>query len=86
MTVREIPDTSYTSFVDRSICWTPTDGTKIDRAWSAHDGSIEFGHLELDPLDEMPVLGIKEALCYQLSTGKPVLNEMVVLEQLPRAA
>jgi hypothetical protein len=86
MTVREIPDCTYTRFVDRAICWTPTNGTKIDRAWAAGDGSIEFGHLELDPLDEMPVLEVKNAFCYELSTGKPVLNELVVIEELPCSA
>jgi hypothetical protein len=83
LTVREIPNTTYTGFVDRSICWTDTDSnSSITRAWAANQGAIELGHLDEDPWDELPVFGVKDELCYQIDVGKPVLAEMVVVERL----
>jgi hypothetical protein len=82
-TVREIPNTKYSGFVDRSICWTPTDHTRASRAFSASDGFIEFGSLALDPLSDMPVLGINQAVCFQATSDTPVFNSMEVVEHLP---
>jgi Acetoacetate decarboxylase (ADC) len=83
LTVREIPDQSYTGFVDRAICVAPSNGNTISRAWSAEAGSLEFGHLELDPLDELPVLGTHSAAVFDLCSEKELFTEMKILEHLP---
>ncbi|PKO49458.1 MAG: hypothetical protein CVU31_00470 [Betaproteobacteria bacterium HGW-Betaproteobacteria-4] len=83
-TVREIPDPSYSGFVDRAICWTPTNENQVLRAWQADGGFIEFGGIPGDPLNEMPVLGVAGGLCYQTDTGKRIFTAMEVVEELPR--
>jgi hypothetical protein len=84
LTVREIPDQSYTGFVDRAICVAPSNGNTISRAFSAEAGPLEFGHLDLDPLDELPVLGTHGAAVFDLCSQKELFTEMRVLEHLPR--
>ena len=84
LTVREIPDPTYTGFADRSICISPTNvSNRIDRAWEADRASIEFGHLELDPLDELPVLGIASAIAAKVTVTKETFTGMRVLARLP---
>ena len=37
------------------------------------------GSLDLDPLADIPVLGINQALCFQATSDKPVFNAMEVV-------
>ena len=83
-TVREIPNPTFSGFADRAICRTPTSETKLQRAWNADRGFIEFGGLPLDPLNEMPVLGVAGEICFQNSTGQRIFTAMEVVEELPR--
>ncbi len=83
MTVRAIPAPDYNSYSEHSICSTPTSrGCSIDRAWNASDASISFGHLDMDPLDELPVLEIVGAFAAMVTTDKPVFTEMCVVADL----
>ena len=84
-TVREIPDATFSGFVDRAICWTPTHENKVQRAWNMDRGVIEFGNLSLDPLDQMPVLGVSGGISFQTCTGKRIFTAMEVVEELPKA-
>ncbi|MFQ3894800.1 acetoacetate decarboxylase family protein [Sphingobium sp. R-7] len=85
-TVREIPNADFSGFADRTICWTPTSENKMQRAWHLDGGAVEFGNLPLDPLDEMPVLGVAGGISFQASTGKRIFTAMEVVEQLPLTA
>ncbi|MFJ7078939.1 acetoacetate decarboxylase family protein [Streptomyces sp. NPDC098781] len=84
LTVREIPNVNYSGFADRAVCLAPSQGNTVTRAWSAGGGSIEFGHLELDPLDELPVLKVGDEAVFDLRSEKELFSEMRVLEGLPR--
>lgn len=84
LTVREIPTVDYSAFVDRSVCIAGTDSTNtVTRAWAASKGTLEFGHDELDPLDELPVLGVGKGLVYQLDVAQELFSQMTVLDKLP---
>ncbi|MGW4334069.1 acetoacetate decarboxylase family protein [Rhodococcus sp. USK10] len=83
LTVREIPNVNYSGFVDRSICVAPSDGNTVSRAWAADKSSIVFGHDDLDPFDELPVLGVGGALSFDLNSDKELFSEMEILENLP---
>lgn len=83
LTVREIPNVSYTGFVERSICLAGTDGNTITKVWTADRGSITFGHDELDPLDELPVLGVAKELSFTMDCHQELFSGMTVIEQLP---
>ncbi len=66
-TVREMPSADWTHYVDRTINCVDTGKTCIiKRVWQASEGTIEFGNMEFDPLDELNpknvmALGISEA-------------------------
>ena len=66
-TVREFPSADWTHYTDRTVnCVETGDTCIIKRVWSATEGSIEFGHQDLDPLSELKpenvsALGISEA-------------------------
>lgn len=84
LTVREVPDVTYTGFVDRSVCLSPTKGSNaIVRAWEAHDASINFGHLELDPLDEIAVNSSPQAIALKGTASLDTFTKMKVLAALP---
>lgn len=85
LTVREVPDVNYTGFVDRAVCCSPTDkSNRVLRAWAADNASIEFGHLELDPLDELDPRGPLTAVALNATASVETFTEMRVLEHLPR--
>lgn len=85
LTVREIPNINYNGFVDRTICSTNTGVTnQVSRAWSCSDATVEFGHLELDPLDELKVLKINNAIALNSTATVETFTEMRVLEELAR--
>lgn len=85
LTVREVPDVNYTGFVDRAVCCTPTHETnQILRAWNASDASVEFGHLELDPLDELTVLSVNSAIAFNATATSETFKQMRILGHLPR--
>ncbi|MFC9835543.1 acetoacetate decarboxylase family protein [Rhodococcus sp. NPDC127530] len=84
LTVREIPDVDFSGFVERSVCIASTDNNNtITQAWTADKGSITFGNDELDPLNEMPVLGVSGEFSYKLTCSKELFSGMTVLEHLP---
>ena len=83
-TVREIPDSHYTNFVDRGIYWAGSEGSSIDRAWAADQGSIEFGSLDQDPWTEMPVLSVSRALIFESTAPKEVFHHLRLVEELPK--
>jgi hypothetical protein len=84
LTVREIPNVSYSGFSERTVCIAGTDNANtITRAWAADKGSVSFGHDDLDPLDELPVLGVANAMVYELDCAKELFSDMTVLEHLP---
>lgn len=84
LTVREVPNVNYSGFTDRAVCLAPSEGNTVTRAWSANGGSIAFGHLDLDPLDELPVLAVSGEAVFDLRSEKELFSEMRVLEDLPR--
>lgn len=86
LTVREIPDVKFENFVDRAICASAGDANRVTRAWSAHGGSLEFGHLELDPLDELPVLSIGDGIVFEADSDKAAYSQLKILEHLSRTA
>jgi hypothetical protein len=84
LTVREIPNVSYSGFSERSVCIAGSDNaTTVTRAWAADNGTVSFGHDDLDPLDELPVLGVSNTLVYELDCAKELFSAMTVLEHLP---
>jgi hypothetical protein len=83
-TVREIPDSRYTGFVDRGIYWAGSEDSSIDRAWAADEASIEFGSLDQDPWTEMPVLSVSRALIFELTVPKEVFHNLQLVEQLDK--
>jgi Acetoacetate decarboxylase (ADC) len=84
LTVREIPNVNYSGFVERAVCIAGTESANtVTQAWAADRGSISFGHDELDPLDELPVLGVSNEIVYKLDVAKELFSEMTVLENLP---
>jgi len=84
LTVREVPDVNYAGFVDRAVCCSPTDrSNRVLRAWSASDASIEFGYLELDPLDEIKVLQVGQVVAFTATASVETFTEMRVLAHLP---
>jgi hypothetical protein len=85
-TVREIPDSHYSGFVDRAIYWSGSEQSRIERAWAAEQGSIQFGHLDADPWDEMPVLGVTGATVFEMTVPKEVFHHLRLAEQLPMTA
>jgi hypothetical protein len=54
----------------------------VTQAWAADNGSISFGHDELDPLDELPVLAVSKELVYKLDVAKELFSGMTVLDNL----
>jgi hypothetical protein len=85
LTVREVPDINYTGFVDRAVCATPTNITnRVLRAWSAGNAAVQFGHLELDPLDELEVLRVDSAIAFTATASIETFTQMRVLANLPR--
>jgi hypothetical protein len=85
LTVREVPNVNYNGFVDRAVCSTPTNVTnQVLRAWSCHDASIEFGRLELDPLDELKVLSVNNAIAFTSTASADTFTRMRVVDELPR--
>lgn len=83
LTVREIPNVNYSAFVERTVCMASTESDNtVTQAWAADRGSISFGHDELDPLDELPVLGVSKELVYKLDVAKELFSEMTVLNHL----
>lgn len=46
LTVREIPNSDFSGYLDQSVLMSPTPETVfVRRAWEGKDASIEFGHL-----------------------------------------
>ena len=85
LTVREVPDVNYAGFVDRTVCASPTHkSNKIERAWAMNNTAISFGHLELDPLDELPVIEITSSVALMTTADQTTFTEMRVIGQLPR--
>ena len=83
LTVREIPNENFSGFAERTVCIGSTKGANtVTQAWAADRGSISFGHDELDPLDELPVLGISKELVYKLDVAKELFSGMSVLDNL----
>lgn len=83
MTVRAIPSPDYSGYTQHAVCATSTaEGNNIDRAWLASNASVKFGHLDMDPLDELPVLGIVGAYAGVNTTEKIVFTEMRVIDDL----
>lgn len=82
LTVREIPTVDFKGYVDRSVCVAPTSGVGVKKVWAA-EGSIEFGHDELDQLDILPVVEAGPAFIHVNDFPKEAFSEMYVLEQLP---
>jgi hypothetical protein len=83
-TVREIPDSHYSGFVDRGIYWAGSEGSSIDRAWAADEGSIEFGRLDQDPWSEMPILTVNRAIIFESTVPKEVFHGLRLVQELPR--
>ncbi|WP_157219498.1 acetoacetate decarboxylase family protein [Flavisphingomonas formosensis] len=87
MTVRAIPSPDYSHFTQYAVCATSTEeGNSIDRAWLADKASVVFGHLDMDPLDELPVLEITGAYAVMNTTHKIVFTEMRVIDDLLQSA
>ncbi|WP_242128724.1 acetoacetate decarboxylase family protein [Sphingobium sp. Sx8-8] len=85
LTVREVPNIHYDGFVDRAICSTNTGVTnQVLRAWTCCDASVTFGHLELDPLDELLSGKVTNALAFNATASVETFTEMRILEELPR--
>jgi hypothetical protein len=85
LTVREIPNIHYDGFVDRAICSTNTSVTnQVKRAWACSDAVIEFGNLELDPLDELEVRKVNSAIAFTSTASVDTFTKMRILEELPR--
>lgn len=83
MTVRAIPSPDYSGYTQHAVCATATAaGNNIDRAWLASNASVKFGHLDMDPLDELPVLEIIGAYAGVNTTEKIVFTEMRVIDDL----
>jgi hypothetical protein len=83
LTVRAIPSPDYTAFTQYAVCATPTsEGNSIDRVWHASDASVVFGHLDMDPLSELPVLEVTGASAAMITTGKAVFTKMHVIANL----
>ncbi|MGN7712639.1 acetoacetate decarboxylase family protein [Agrobacterium radiobacter] len=80
--VREIPNETYSGFVDRAICRARSGDNFMSKAWSAEQGPVSFGHAELDPLDELPVLGVDKAIVFELRTEKELFTTVDVVERL----
>jgi hypothetical protein len=85
-TVREIPDSLYEGFVDRGIYFAGSNGSTIDRAWLADEGSIEFGHLDQDPWTDLPVLNVNRAMIFESTVPKEVFHHLRLIKELPRDA
>tara|TARA_B110001454_G_scaffold218389_1_gene246208 strand:+ start:2135 stop:2968 length:834 start_codon:yes stop_codon:yes gene_type:complete len=84
LTVREVPDVNYAAFVDRCVCISPTSTSNaVSRAWYADDASVSFGHLELDPLDELVVIGEPRAVALNATASIETFTQMRVLARLP---
>lgn len=65
-------------------CATPTsEGNSLDRIWAASEASVEFGHLDMDPLDE-PVLEMTGAFAAMVTTGKTVFTNLHVVDASPK--
>jgi hypothetical protein len=82
--VREFPNETYTGFTERSVCLAASSTNTVTRAWSGEGVSVEFGHLELDPLDELPVLGIGSAVAFESRVEKELFTGVKVLDRLPQ--
>ena len=82
LTVREIPSVDFKGYVDRSVCVVDTGVQVPNKIWAA-EGSIELGHLELDPLDALKVVKLGPAFIYTIDVPKETFSEMYVLEKLP---
>jgi hypothetical protein len=83
LTVRAIPDPSYTHFAEHSVCRIPTaHGNRIDRMWNATVLDLKLGHLDMDPLDELPVLELTGAFAAMNTTEKSVFTELQVVDNL----
>jgi Acetoacetate decarboxylase (ADC) len=83
LTVREIPNVNYSGYVERTVCVARTNSANtVTQAWAADCGSIVFGHDELDPLDELPILGISNELVCKLDVAKELFSEMAILDHL----
>jgi acetoacetate decarboxylase len=83
MTVRAMPSPDYTGYSHHAVCATATtEGNSIDRAWLASNASVKFGHLDMDPLDELPVLEIVGAYAGMNTTEKIVFTGMRIIDDM----
>jgi hypothetical protein len=83
ITVREIPNEDFSDFLDRSVLMSPTPETvHVRRAWEGKDVSIEFGHLEDDPLDELRPKDVGVGMVVNTEVTKEVFTRMTSLGKI----
>ena len=82
LTVREIPDVSFTRCVERTVCHSPMDKSSYTRAWAGTGTLLEFGGTGADALTNLPVLSI-DAVQHVVGTReKDVFMDAEVIDVL----
>jgi hypothetical protein len=83
MPVRPTHNRDYSGYTQRAVCATATaEGNSIGRAWLATNASTEFGHLDMDPLDELRVLKIAGELAGTNTTDNIAFTSISVIGNL----
>lgn len=76
-TVREIPNCDWDGYLDQSVLFTPTSKSiKVNRAWHASGGTIEFSHLGSDPLHELRPSNVHALFICEIEVGRATFKEM----------
>ncbi|KPM42504.1 hypothetical protein AK830_g4040 [Neonectria ditissima] len=79
-TVREMPNSDFSGYSERTVCTAPTGRScNVTQAWSADRGSIEFGHLESDPLSELEPQEVTLTMVANIQVQKETFTELKVV-------
>ncbi|KAF5696538.1 hypothetical protein FMUND_15660 [Fusarium mundagurra] len=83
LTVREIPNEDYSAYLDQSVLLSPTkQAVIVRRAWEVPEISVEFGHLDDDPLSGLEPKDAGTGVIVNIEVTKGVFNEMKVLDKI----